>query len=366
MSGTSSGSGTLRRGSRAADTGGRSEAGTRLAAVRHGAARRGRLVSAALAVAVVVAFGVSLSVGTYAVSLPDVVRVLAGEQLPGAQFVVLDLRLPRAVTAIGVGMAFGLSGILFQTLVRNPLASPDIIGITAGASAAAVAAIVVLDLPRTGVAAAAFGGAIATAAAIYLLAYRGGVSGYRLVLVGIGIGALLNAVVTYLLTRALVTDAQQALVWITGSLNSSAWDRIPALAGPLLVLVPLAFALARPLRGLQLGAELAAGLGVRVNGSTLALVLVAVALAAVGTAAAGPIAFVAFVSGPIARRLTRGSGSSLAPAALVGALLVLVSDLAAQHLVPGVKFPVGVVTGIVGAPYLLWLLTRVNRAGQGG
>jgi iron complex transport system permease protein len=283
-----------------------------------------------------------------------------------SDFIVRTLRLPRALAAILVGAAFGLSGSVFQLLARNPLASPDIIGITAGASASAVFMIVVVGATSSAVSAGALVGSLITAVAIYVLAYRRGVSSYRLILVGVGVAAVLNAVTSYLLTRAEIFDAQRATVWLTGSLNGRGWDQLRPLAWSMVVLCPALAALVRPLRGLQLGDDTAKGLGIGVERSKAGLVIVAVALCAVATSTAGPVAFVAFLAGPIARRMTGGSQLALLPAALVGALLLLSADLVARRAFAPTELPVGVVTGILGAPYLLWLLARANRIGSGG
>jgi len=328
---------------------------------------RARAVTVSIVLTVVgfIAFCVSISVGDFPIPLLDVIPAVFGFGDADSDFIVRQLRLPRALTAVLVGAAFGLSGAIFQSLARNPLASPDIIGITAGASASAVFIIVVIGGSGLMVSAGALIGALITAAAIYLLAYRRGVSSYRLVLVGIGISAMLSAVTSYLLTRAEIYDAQRATVWLTGSLNGRGWDQVRPVAASLVVLVPATLALARPLRLLQLGDDTAKGLGVAVEPSRAGLVLVGVALAAVATAAAGPIAFVAFVAAPIARRLVNAP-LAIVPAALAGALLVLVSDIVARRMFAPTELPVGVVTGIVGAPYLVWLLARANRIGTAG
>jgi iron complex transport system permease protein len=333
-----------------------------VAARRRGAVRS-RSVSLLLLLAIVVVFAASLAVGDFPVPIGDLPGLLFGDGVGRAAYVVTELRLPRAVTGLLVGVAFGTAGALFQRLLRNPLASPDVIGVTQGASAAAVVAIVLFGAAGPVVSAAALAGALLTGAAIYLLSRRGGVHGYRLVLVGVGIGAMLTSVVSYLMTWADVTLAQQALIWLTGNLNARTWDHAGPLAAALVVLVPAALLLGRTLTGLQLGDDTAAGLGLRVERSRLALLVVAVALAAFATAAAGPIAFVAFVANPIATRLVGGARAGLVPAALTGALVVLLGDFAAQHLL-GEQLPVGVVTGAVGAPYLLWLLATANRAGR--
>ena len=285
---------------------------------------------------------------------------------PDSDFIVREVRLPRALTAVLVGAAFGLSGAIFQSLARNALASPDIIGVTAGASAAAVFAIVFLGASYAVVSAVAFIGALITAGVVYVLAFkRRGMSPYRLVLIGIGIAAVLTAVTEYSLTRAEIFEAQRATIWLTGSLNGRGWEQVRMLTAAIAVLFPLLLLLARPLRILQLGDNTARGLGVRVEPARAGLVVVGVALAAFATAAAGPVAFVAFVGAPIARRLTRSS-LTIVPAGLAGALLVLASDLIARRVFAPTELPVGVITGLIGGPYLLWLLARANRVGRGG
>lgn len=325
-------------------------------------ARRWWAVVAVLAALVLAVAVVSLVVGDRAYPIGDVLRVVAGQDVPGASFTVGRLRLPRVLTGVVVGVAFGTGGVIFQTMLRNPLASPDIIGVTAGASAAAVLSITSIGLAGAAVPVVAVTAGVGVAALIYLLAWRRGVHGARFVLVGIGVGAMLQSVVSYALTRAKVYEAADALRWLSGSLNSAFWDGLPRVAVPVLLLAPVAVLLAHRLAALQLGDDLAAGLGVRPDRTRFALIVVAVGLISVATAATGPIAFVAFLAGPLAHRLVRGTGSLVVPAALVGALLVLVGDLVGQHLLP-TRLPVGVVTGVVGAPYLLWLLARSDRSG---
>lgn len=334
-------------------------------AARKQGRRRRILVPTLLAAAVFVLFAVYVLLGTYTFTIPDFFRILFGKQIPGATYILMESKLPRAVIGTLIGVAFGIAGAVFQTLLRNPLASPDVIGISYGASASAVAAIVLFGAAGTTVSIVALIGALAVALAIYLLARRGGVAGYRLVLVGIGFAAVMQALVSYLLTRTDIRTASEALVWLNGSLNNSSWDRAAVLGLSLLLLLPAAAVLARSLRGLELGDDAAAGLGIRVEPARLALIIVAVALAAVATAAAGPVAFIAFLSGPIARRLMRGE-TTLLTAGLVGACIVLAADFAGANLIPGVTLPVGVVTGALGAPFLLWLLVTSNRVGQGG
>ena len=321
---------------------------------------------AVLAVVVFVTFCVSLSLGDFKIPVIDVVKTLFGGGDRATEFIVNRLRLPRALTGLLVGTALGLSGAIFQSIARNPLASPDIIGVTYGASAFAVFAIVTLGLTGAAVSAFAIVGAVLTAFIMYVLAWRHGVSSYRLILIGIGIGAIATSITSYLLTKARVEIAQQALIWLTGSLNGRDWSNVRSLAITFVVLLPLMAFLVRQLRILQLGDETAYGLGLRVELARLGLIVVAVLLAAVATAAAGPIGFVAFVAPPIARRLTRSPGPAMITSGLLGALVVGLSDLVAQHAFGETQLPVGVVTGVVGAPYLMFLLARANRVGSGG
>ncbi|MEU9608314.1 iron chelate uptake ABC transporter family permease subunit [Streptomyces sp. NPDC048057] len=341
-----------------------------VAAARRRDRRRTATVAAALALAALGAFIAALTLGEFDVPVADVVRSLTGSLFGTAawesEFFVLDVRLPRVLTAVLTGAAFGLSGALFQSLVRNPLASPDVIGITSGASAAALVCVLILGLSGLAVSVGALVGALVTAALIYLLAWRNGMSSYRLVLVGIGVAAVLSSLISYLMTTAHVITAQRALEWLTGSLSSRSWPHANTVA---LCLVPLLVAtavLSRSLGALRFGDEVAAGLGVRVEARRLALLTVAVALAAVATAAVGPVPFVALVSAPIARVLQRGRGPALTAATLVGAVLMPVSDFIGQHLFDSTELPVGVMTGVAGAPYLLLMLATNNRSGQVG
>ena len=324
--------------------------------------RRQSITVAALAAAVVAAFFVTLMIGNTIYSFDEVVRVILGETVPGASFTVGELRLPRAAMAALTGLAFGLAGVTFQTMLRNPLASPDIIGITAGASAAAVFGIVILSLSETAVSVLAVAGGLLTAFAIYLLSNKGGFAGTRLILIGIGVAAMLDAAITYVLSKAAAYDLQSAMRWLTGSLNGATWTAVLPLAIASLVLVPALLSRGRDLNVLRLGDDAAASLGVRLRGTRVIVIVAAVALLAFATAATGPIAFVAFMAGPIAARIVGPGGSLLLPSALVGALLVEVADLIGQFAFDA-RYPVGVVTGVLGAPFLIYLLIKTNRAG---
>ncbi|MBG0740875.1 iron chelate uptake ABC transporter family permease subunit [Paeniglutamicibacter antarcticus] len=325
--------------------------------------RRRIVILALLCVLVAGLFSASVLLGSYTVSVADFFRMLGGMRIPGASFIVMENKLPRAVVGLMVGMAFGISGAVFQSMLRNPLASPDIIGISYGASAAAVFAIVFFGAAGVSVSVAAVVGALGVALLITALSRRHG--GPGLILIGIGAAAFMQAAVTFLLQRTDIRVAQDALIWLTGSLNSSNWNRAGLLAAALAVLLPLAALLTRSLHGLQLGDDTAAGLGFRVPRARLWLTIMGALLAALATAAAGPVAFVAFLSGPIAKRLC-GQSTSLAAAGLVGAATVLAADFLAVNLIPGSALPVGVVTGALGAPFLLWLLISTNRSSTGG
>ncbi len=309
---------------------------------------------------------VSLGMGDYPVPLGEVVLALAGGGDPISAHVVTEMRLPRVASGAGVGAAFALAGAVFQRVVRNPLVSPDVIGINAGASAGAVLAITVLGGSTLFTVAGALIGAFASAALCYLVAYQGGVSGYRLVLVGIGVTALSSALTSYLLTRAELHDAQRASIWLTGSLANRSWSHAGVIAGALLVSVPVAVILARRLRLLELGDDMARTLGIGPDGARSALLGSGVVLAALATAAAGPIAFVALVAPQIVRRLLNESTAGLAASAACGAMLTVAADLAARSLFAPIELPVGVLTAVAGAPFLLVLLARANRIGRSG
>ncbi|MFV0534424.1 MAG: FecCD family ABC transporter permease [Cumulibacter sp.] len=324
--------------------------------------RRMALVVGTLALLVAIAFALSLMVGRTFYPPGEVLRVLLGEQVQGATFSVGRLRVPRAVLGLLAGFCFGMAGVAFQTMLRNPLASPDIIGISAGASAAAAFAIVVLAWGPSQVGIAAIVGGLVVALAVYFLAYKGSVLGSRLILIGIGVAAMLESAISYILSQASDWDLQEAMRWLTGSLNGASWDQIVPLAIAMVVLVPLLCMQSRDLYISQLGDDASQALGVRVGRLRLIVIVVAVTLLSFATAGSGPIAFVAFLSGPIAGRLVGPGKSLLIPAALVGALLVLAADLVGQNLL-SVRYPVGVVTGVLGAPFLIYLIVRTYRAG---
>ncbi|MEM9653942.1 MAG: iron chelate uptake ABC transporter family permease subunit [Actinomycetota bacterium] len=293
----------------------------------------------------------------------EVISVILGQEVQGASFTVGELRLPRAVTALVVGACFGMAGVSFQILLRNSLAAPDIVGISDGAGAAAVFAILILDLTPNLVAVFAVVGGLLTAAVIYVLAYKDGMVGTRLILMGIAISAMLQSFISYLIVRAAQWDLQVAMRWLTGSLNSSRWDATVPVLLACAVVMPLLLLQARKLELMRHGEDAASALGVNVERTRLLVIILAVALIAFATSASGPIAFVAFLAGPIAAQMVGGSQPLMIPSALVGMVLVLASDLVGQYLFQ-TRFPVGVITGVMGAPYLVYLLIRLHRAGS--
>jgi len=323
--------------------------------------RRRTVALASLAAAVVLVAVLSLTLGTLPVSPLRLPAVLTGHGTPIEDLAVLTLRLPRWATGALVGLALGLAGALFQTTLRNPLASPDILGVSGGASLAAVTAMLVFHATGAGVPLAALGGGALVAAVVGLLSWRDGFTGQRFVLIGIAVAFLASGGLSYLMTRSDVRAAQQALAWTVGSVNDPSWGETGLLAAALVVLVPLALWLAVPLRVLALGPDAAHGLGLRPIPTTLLAAAVGVALASVATAVAGPVAFVAFVSAPIGRRIVGAGGLEPVASALTGIALVTAADFVAARL-GGFQAPVGLVTGVVGAPYLLWLLTRKDGA----
>ena len=292
-----------------------------------------------------------------------VLRVLSGTDAGGAAFTIRTLRFPRMLTAILCGMAFGLSGNTFQQLLGNPLASPDIIGVTSGASVAAVFGILILKLDYGIVAVMAVFSGLLVSALIYFLSHKNGFSNTRLILTGIGMQAFLNSIISWMLLKASEYDVASALRWLSGSLNGVKMDTMPALAAVVFTAGLGILLLSRHLLILQLGEAHAVTLGIPVSITRLLLILLALVLTAFAASVTGPIASVAFLSGPIAARISGRGRSSMLAASLTGSILILISDLVGQITLPS-RYPVGVITGILGAPYLLFLLLRINHKGD--
>ncbi|MER5860115.1 iron chelate uptake ABC transporter family permease subunit [Streptomyces sp900105245] len=317
------------------------------------------LLAAALAAAVAL-----IGTGDAKIPAADVLRTLAGNGTAYQDFIVNELRLPRVLVGLLVGASLGLGGALFQAVSRNPLGSPDVLGLSQGSTAGALVVIVLMSGSATQVTAGALIGGLVTGLAIYLLAWKQGVHGYRLVLVGIGVSAVVTAVNGYLLTKADLVDATRAVVWMTGSLSGRDWSQVWPLLALCAVLVPLVLANARGLRMMEMGDDVAGALGVRVQRVRLVLMVCAVLLTAAATAAAGPVGFVALTAPQLARRLTRSPGPNLVASLCMGAALLVAADWVSQRAFGADQLPVGVVTGVLGGAYLLWLLVTERRAGR--
>ncbi|MBP3953345.1 FecCD family ABC transporter permease [Bacillus suaedae] len=325
--------------------------------------RRFYLMTSLLAVIAFALCCTMLMLGNTIYPVMDVIRVLLGEDIKGASFAVGTIRFPRMVAGVFAGFAFGVSGYVFQTMLRNPLANPNVIGITAGSSAAAVFCIIVLQASNMVVSIASVIGGLVTVIAIFALSRGTSFSIGRLILIGIGIQAMLNAVVSYLLLIGQEHDIPTAMRWLTGSLNGMKMETLYPLIVTVLIFAPIIIALGKRLDMLELGEQAATSLGIHTDKTRLFLVISSVLIIALATASTGPIAFVAFLSGPIAKRLVGVGFSSVIPAGLVGIILVLASDLIGQFAFV-TRYPVGVITGILGAPYLIYLLIRMNRKGD--
>lgn len=339
---------------------------TNQTAIRQGYTRRkNRLISVniILLVLTICLCGIMLVYGKNNYDLNTVIRVITGEQIQGATFTIGILRLPRMLCGLLAGLAFGIAGNTFQTMLRNPLASPDIIGISSGSSVAAVFCILILRISGTAVSIAAVVSGIIVASLIYVLSKGSGFSGGRLILIGIGIQSMINALISYLLAKASQHDVGAALRWLNGSLNGMVIEDVPFLSIVVVVFGITILCLTKQIQVLELGDEFATTLGVRINVVRIMLILSAVFLIAFATAVTGPISFVVFLAGPIAARLVGLGAPNVLSAGLVGALLVLGADLIGQFAF-GTRFPVGVITGILGAPYMLFLLIVINRRGQ--
>ncbi|GAA3015628.1 FecCD family ABC transporter permease [Streptosporangium longisporum] len=323
---------------------------------------RTAVVCAILVATAVVVAVFALGTGEFALTPGEVVAVLTGRETGFARLVVLDWRLPRVLLALLVGGALGLSGAVFQSLLRNPLGSPDVIGFNTGAYTGVLFTITFVGRDHWLSATGALVGGLATAALVYLLAFRRGVADLRLIIVGIGVSAVLASLNEWFIIKVNLRAAYAANLWSRGSLNELRWQQVPPVLLAVGALCLLLVAMGARLRVMELGEEAATSLGVRSGPARLAYLAVGVALTAVATATAGPISFVALAAPQIAARLTRAPGIALAPAALTGALLLLIGDFLAVRLFSPTQLPVGVVTVSLGGAYFAWLLASRARA----
>lgn len=323
-------------------------------------------VSLLLAAATFLVFCLSIGVGDFPIGLPRVIATIVGRGERVDEFVIMDLRMPRALAGVVVGVALGVSGALTQSIARNPLASPDVLGITNGAGAVAVFLVTVSGgtaaavVDSVGLSAAALLGGLGTGLLVYFLAWRRGIDGLRLILIGISVSAVMEALTTWLLVSADIRDVAKAQAWLVGSLDDRSWDEVQVAVWGTLVLLVVVAGAAFQFKPMHLGDDVAAGLGVRYSAVRAVLLLCAVLLAGVAVSAAGPVPFVALVAPQVAMRLARCPTPPLVASALFGALLLTGSDLVARTALP-VSLPVGVVTAAIGGPFLVYLLVRANR-----
>ena len=326
--------------------------------------RRVPIVLLSLSLSILIVMVVSIGYGEYPIPPLTVIQTVLGlpTDNPDYVFVIHTLRLPRVITACFVGMGLAVAGAVMQGLFRNPLAAPDIIGIDAGASLAAVSIIVLFpSLPVSLLPLAAFAGAFLAALLIYSLSWNNGSSPIRLILVGVGIGMIASALTTLMITFGNIYDVSQALVWLAGSVYGRSWEHITALVPWLVIFLPLSLLLARDLNTLNLGDDLARGLGNPVEWQRGLLLITCVALAGSSVATAGTIGFVGLMAPHVARQLVGTTHEGLIPtSALVGGLIVSLADLLGRSLFAPIELPCGIVTAAVGAPYFLYLLYR-NR-----
>jgi len=304
-----------------------------------------------------------LLLGNTIYPIQEVIRTLSGEQIAGVTFAVNTIRLPRMLAGLFAGFAFGVAGYIFQTMLRNPLANPNVLGITSGSSAAAVLCITMFHTSNAVVSIASVIAGLVTVIFMYVLSRGKSFSIGRLILIGIGIQAILDAVISYLLLISSQQDIPAALRWLNGSLNGSRMEELPPLIITVVVFTPIVLLLGKHLNILELGEQMATSLGVAAGKTRVLLIVSSVFMIAIATSTTGPIAFVSFLAGPIANRLVGANFSNILPAGLVGASLVLAADLIGQFAFE-YRFPVGVITGLLGAPYLILLLIRMNRKGE--
>ncbi|NHB89119.1 FecCD family ABC transporter permease [Photorhabdus tasmaniensis] len=324
---------------------------------------RNLMVICAILLLIMVLALFSMTIGKFNITIEQIITIFWGRGSGTiSEKIIMDIRLPRVLTAIFVGAALGVSGAVFQSISRNALGSPDVIGFTAGAATGAILQIVLFDNSAVQVAIAAVAGGTLTAVIVYLLSLKSGaIGGYRLILIGIGVGSVLSALNGLLLVKGNLDNAVMANLWLAGSLNARTWIHVfPVLMGVVL-LVPLVLLMARKLSIIEMGDDIASQLGIRVERVRLIMIFCAVVLAALATGAAGPIAFVALAAPQLVVRLTRSRNIPVISAALMGACLLLAADLFTQLLPLQAAVPIGLMTGLIGGIYLIWLLTRSRQ-----
>lgn len=325
--------------------------------------RRYLIVLAILVFLIIILSILMLAIGSINYPLSDVIKVLLGQNIEKVSFAINNVRLPRMIAGIFSGICFGVAGSVFQTMLRNPLANPNIIGITSGSSAGAVFCILILQASNSIVFLVSIISGLLTTIIIYFLAVISKFSIKKIILIGIGMQAMLSSLISYFLLIGAENDLATAIRWMSGSLNGLQIERLIPLIVSVIIFLPIILIFSKSLSILELGEETAKSLGVNTNIVRLILIICSVILVAVATGTTGPIAFVAFLSGPISKRLVGNGKSSVLASALFGIVLVLSADLIGQFAFD-TRFPVGVITGILGAPYLIFLLIRMNKKGE--
>ncbi len=303
-----------------------------------------------------------LMIGKEFYPLKTVIKVLLGEKIDGANFSINTIRLPRMLAGLLVGISLAIAGNTFQTILRNSLASPDVIGISTSSSAAAVFCILVLNYSGVVVSIISTIFGIFVAILIYIISKGNVFSNNRLILIGIGIQTLLNSFISYIMINANEYDVPEALRWLNGSLNGVQMKSIPSLFVITIIFTCIILFFENHLKIMELGEDLSISLGVNTNIIRIFLIISSVFLISFSTSVTGPISFVAFLSGPISKRILGTGCKNIFISGLVGAILVLLSDLIGQFSL-NTRYPVGVITGVLGAPYLLILLLKLNKKG---
>lgn len=330
----------------------------------HKKRKQRKVISSLILLAITIGLCIAmLLLGNTNYSIETVIHVLLGEEIKGASFALWQVRLPRMIAGLVVGFAFGISGHVFQTMLGNPLASPDMIGITSGSGLAAVLCILVFQTSRTSASMWAVIAGLLVAGFIYMLSSIHGFSSGKLILIGIGIQTMMRAIISYVLLKASQFDVAVALRWLSGSLNGIQLKQLPIGIIAILCCIIIVLLLGNQLKILELGEQNAIVLGVRTNVLRVLLVISTVCMISFGTSIAGPIACVTFLAGPIALHIVGEGEFNGIAAGLVGAILVLLADIVGQFML-GTRFPVGIITGILGAPYLVFLLIRMNKNGK--
>lgn len=312
----------------------------------------------ALSLMTLIVAAIALSTGQLKTSFTELTQVFFGDGDSFLSTVVLEWRLPRLISSLLFGAALGISGALFQSLIRNPLGSPDIIGFNTGAYTGALIVIILLGGNYFQIALGAIAGGIACAAIVYLLAFKQGVEGFRLIIIGIGISAMLSAFNTWLMVSSSLETAMSAALWGAGSLNGLSWDMVLPSFLFIAVAILAALVLARKMNILEMGDDSANMLGIDSERTRQLAMLFGVILTAAVTATAGPISFISLVAPQLAKKLTKQGGVGVIPSALMGAMLLTLSDFAASNLFAPNQLPVGMVTISIGGFYLIYLLIQ--------